>query len=122
MNQLKIFSVLICLSFFAFFIGCLQENNTVSGEYINEGNDLLNNQYIIFHEGNFTHVNYNNTPNYIQMGTFSANKTVLIMYYNGGETAEFYISENELIPVNEDRTLSMKILSNYRFAKKLYVQ
>jgi len=127
MTQRKVFCLLLCLFSVLFIliggclqniVGCLQEN-TVSGEYINEGNDLLNNQYIIFHEGNFTHVNYNNTPNYIRMGSFSANKSVLVMHYIGGETAEFYISGNELVPTNEDSTLPMKIRSNYRFLKKI---
>jgi len=127
MTQRKVFCLLLCLFSVLFIliggclqniVGCLQEN-IISGEYLNEGNDLLNNQYIIFHEGNFTHVNYNNTPNDIRMGTFSANKTILIMYYNGGETIEFYISGNEIIPVNEDSTLPMKIRSNYRFLKKI---
>jgi len=127
MTQRKVFCLLLGLFSVLFVLiggclqniaGCLQEN-TISGEYLNEGNNLLNDQYILLRAGNFTHVNYNNTPNYTWMGTFSANKSVLVMYYTGGETVEFYISGNELIPTNENSTLPMEIRSNYRFLKKI---
>src|SRR5208337_4974254 len=107
MNRWKIFNFLICLVAFMSCIGCMQENtttqNTISGVYLNEANNL---QYITFGNGTFSHTYYNNTPD-IKTGNFIVNNTLLTLSYKDSETIEYYISENELIPVNENSSIPM---------------
>jgi hypothetical protein len=90
------------------------ENGGLNGEYI-----IFDNNNFIFNEGNFTHVNYNNTPTFVRIGTFRANNSVLTMYYKGGETTEYYISGTELIPVNENSSLPTDIPMEKRFERKI---
>jgi len=105
---------LLCLSFFAFFIGCLQENNAVSGEYISERNFRENNESIIFnnsnflfYEGNFTHINYNNSTNVVKYGMFKNNNNLLTLNYVDGDIIEYTVTSSGqvLIPVNENISL-----------------
>jgi len=131
MNQLKIFSVLICLSFFAFFIGCLQENNTVSGEYVSERNNMLTNEYIVFNntnpilnEGSFSHENYNNSLNMVKMGTFRKNDNILTLTYDSGLIIQYTVTPDGhvLIPINENGSFPASDIIDDRFMKKLYHQ
>lgn len=131
MNQLKIFIVVICLSFFTFFTGCLLENNAVSGVYLSERNFGENNESIIFNnsnfffnEGNFTHVNYNNSLNINKYGTFKKNNNQIILNYADGEIIEYNITSSGqvLIPVNENTSIPEDDRLNDRFYKRLFYQ
>ena len=108
---------LICILIVS-LVGCgCTQNNTITGEYMNEANT---DQYISFGElGTFSHYNYNNRPGFFRMGNYSVNKTLITLFYSDGEVSEFYLDGNEMVQINGNKSdSSEKILEN-KFAKKL---
>jgi hypothetical protein len=115
---MRILIFLICiLIVFVFYTGCTQEN-AVAGEYQNEAYAY---QYITFGDGTFSHIHYNNTPE-IKTGTFKVNNTIITLFYQDGKAIEYYISNLELIPVNENSSLPDMIKMENRFVKPVKMQ
>jgi hypothetical protein len=98
--------------------GCKQKN-TITGVYLNEAN---NDQYILSGEmGTFSHYNYNNRPDTFRTGNFEVNNSHFKQSYSDGEISVFTIEENELVPINENRSISIDKLREKRFATRLKI-
>ena len=96
--------------------GCIQKG-PISGDYRNGAH---NSQSIVFGErGTFSHYNYDNKPDLVKTGNFTVFDNLLTLSYTDGQISEFYIRGNELIPVNENKSESLSILRENRFAKRL---
>ena len=144
-NHRAIVCVLLCvLLCFTESIGCIehfiegdppqcydQDSNRVSGEYLSERGNILNNEHIIFinnnfifNEGNFTHSNYHNIPNDVRIGWFKKNGDILTLNYNNGESIDYTVTldGHVLIPVKENSTLPESEIVDDRFMRKLYCQ
>lgn len=109
--------IIICFLIVIVICGGCTQKNAVTGDYRNEANEA---QYIVFTDvGTFTHNNFDNTYGHSKTGNFTINKDFLTLHYNDGQISEFYIDEYELIPVNENKSQSIDILRQKRYAKRL---
>lgn len=108
---------LICILIVIVICGGCTQKNSITGDYRNEANER---QFIVFTEtGTFSHYYYNNSPGFFRMGNFTVNNTLLTLSYTDGQISEFHIEENELIPINENQSVSMDKIREKRFAKRL---
>lgn len=115
MGIMKNFS--ICILIVIVICGGCTQKNSITGDYRNEANET---QYILFGEmGTFSHYNYDNRPGFFRMGNYTVNKTLITLTYSDGETSEFYIDGNELIPINENKSDTIDKIRDKRFAKRL---
>jgi hypothetical protein len=58
-------------------------------------------------------------PDTFRTGNFEVNNSLLKLSYSDGEISVFFIEENELIPINENMSISIDKMREKWFAKRL---